>query len=388
MLVLILGGLGYMGWKIYDRPAMPQTVSVMAIRAENGTPVTLYTVRPTLWQYRLPLYGVVRTPRMAEVSASQQEYIIDIAAEVGDAVVKGQTLALLDNKTTMEKVSAARARERELAARHQRLRTLQQAGGTSNQDVETAFTQYRDAQATLQGLATELSRKKVVAPIDGVVIKRDAEDGQLANPSRPLFAIADTTQIEVALDIAPRYSLQIKPEMRASVLANETWTPAVVKRIDPLANEVTGLYHSVLTVISPEPNMFRLGGTVECQILLEETESAFVVPYELIREVDGAPVVYVVKDGIAYERPIERGRAMNALVRVTGGIESGEQLVYNGVDRMFDRTKVWVQNTEITPERTASLIDEDTVSMDFALSQDLVPSAALPPFSPMPAEGE
>jgi RND family efflux transporter MFP subunit len=322
---------------------------------------------------------------MAEVSASQQEYIIDISAEVGDAVVKGQTLALLDNKTTMEKVSAARAREQELAAKHQRLKVLQQAGGTSNQDVEGAFTQYRDAQATLQGLATELSRKKVVAPISGVITKRDAEDGQLANPSRPLFVIADTSQIEVTLDIAPRYSLQIKPGMQASVLANGTWAPAVVKRIDPLADEVTGLYHSVLTVLPHEPNTFHLGGTVECQILLEDMENALVVPYELIREVNGVSVVYVVRDGVAYERPIERGRTMNALARVLDGIEPGEQLVYNGVDRMFDRTKVWVQNSEVTLERTASLANDGVVSLDSVLSQDLTPSAALPSPS-VPAE--
>jgi hypothetical protein len=74
-------------------------------------------------------------------------------------------------------------------------------------------------------------------------------------------------------------------------------------------------------------------------------------------------------------------------VRVIDGVESGEQLVYSGVDRMFDRTKVWVQDAEITSDKTAALIEEDIVSMDSVLSQDLTPSAALP-LPSMPDEGK
>jgi len=344
--LLFVLGCGYTTWKILNRPQPIRSVSVAAIRARNGIPVSLYEINPSAWEYWLPLYGTVTAPRLSQISANQQEYLIDIQVEVGDTVKQGQTLALLDNKTSLEKVEAARARNRELEARYNRLKSLQKAGGTSAQELETSFTLLRDSQANLRHLTTELSRMKIVSPISGVIIKRDAETGQLNNPSRPLFEVADMSLIEIALDVAPNVSSLIKPGMQARVKTEVGWTNASVRRINPVANSMTGLYNCVITVDDPTTYQFRLGSTVESAILIENETNVISIPYEMIREVSGRTVVYVASDDVAVERQIKRGRTTDMRVRILDGLSTGEKLVHKGVDRAYNGAKIWIQVEE------------------------------------------
>ena len=339
---LILFGCGFTAWKILNRPEPIRSVSITEIRRQNGIPVSLHEINPSAWEYWLPLYGTVNAPRLSQISANQQEYLIDIQVEVGDSVKQGQTLALLDNKTSLERVEAARARNRELEARYTRLESLHKAGGSSASESEAAFTLLKDSQANLRLLTTELSRLKVISPIDGVVIKRDAETGQLNNPSRPLFEVADMSHIEVELDVAPNVSSVIKPGMLARVMTDEGWADASVRRINPVANPANGLYNCVIIVNDPTQHSFKLGSTVESHILIENETNVVSVPYEVIREVNARTVVYVASGDIAVERPIKRGRITDLRVRILEGLSAGEKLVHSGVDRAYDGAKIWV----------------------------------------------
>jgi len=349
IIALILFGCGYTAWNIVNRPAPIRSVSVAAIRAQNGIPVTLHEIAASDWDYWLPLYGTATAPRLSQISANQQEYLIDIQAEVGDTVKQGQVLALLDNKTSLEKVEAARARNKELEARYNRLESLKKAGGSSAQESETAFTLLKDSQANLRLLTTELSRLKVLSPISGIVVKRDAETGQLNTPSKPLFEVADMSHIEVTLDVAPNISSLIKPGMQAKVKVDESWADASVRRINPVANSATGLYSCVLTVIDPESYLFKLGGMVESVVLIESEPTAISIPYEMVREINGIPVVYVASGDVAVERQVKRGRITDMKVRILDGLSVGERIIEKGVDRAYDGAKIWAQgNTTST----------------------------------------
>lgn len=339
----LAGGIGYAGWKIAYRPKPVRSVSIAAIRAENGIPITIYEAKRGNWEYWLPLYGTVRAPRLSQVSAARQDYLTDVRFDVGDVVKEGDLLAALDTKNLLEREAAARVRNKELEARYNRLTSVRQAGGSSSQETDTAFTQLRDSQATLKELTNEIGRSKITSPLAGVVVKRDAETGQLSSPSKPLFEIADMSLIEITLDVAPNVSTIIRSGLPAEVNSDKGWIAAVVRRINPLADQATGLYNCVLTVKNPEQGAFKLGSTVECRVLIEKEDAAIALPYEIVRESAGNSVVFVVSGDIVFERKVVRGRVTNQEVRILSGVSDSEMLVKKGVDRVYDGAKVWVQ---------------------------------------------
>jgi RND family efflux transporter MFP subunit len=350
LIILLIGASGLMGWRILNRPKPSEAVSIAVIRERNGTPVTSWNVAESPWEYWLPLYGTVRTSGLSEVYASQAEYVTSLSAEVGDTVKKGQVLATLDSRKAAEKVQAAQARYSELSLRYERTKELQKAGGSSKQEVESVFSQYKEAGASLQQLQTELTRHKVVSPIDGVVMKRDAEIGLLASAGKPLYVIGDPTQFEIVIDLSPRYIQMVKNGEQARYLTPAgTWEPAAVKRVDPMANAVTGLYTVVLDVnqnvdLENYGAQLHVGASVEAEIRIEHDDSVVVVPYESVRETEGVAKVYVCSGDVAVERVVRKGRTNDeGQTHILSGLERGESIVLKGAERMYDGAKIWIQ---------------------------------------------
>jgi RND family efflux transporter MFP subunit len=353
IVTLLTVAFGLMGWRMLNRPTPSEAVSISTIRERNGMPVTSWSVVQSPWEYWLPLYGTVRTSGLSEVYASQAEYVTSLSAEVGDTVVKGQVLATLDSRRAAEKVQAARARYNELSSRYARTQELQKAGGSSKQEVESVFSQYKEAGASLQQLQTELTRHKVVSPIDGVVMQRDAEIGLLANAGKPLFVIGDPKRFEITIDLSPRYISMVKNGEEARYLTpSGEWKAAAVKRVDPMANSITGLYNVVLDVESQNAEsqnagstQLHVGASVETQIRIEHSDSVVVVPYESVREVEGVAKVYVCSGDIAVERVVQKGRTNDqGQTRIVTGLAKDESVVLKGADRMYDGAKIWIQD--------------------------------------------
>ena len=348
VIALLIVSSGLMGWRLFNRPTPSEAVSISAIRERNGMPVTSWNVGQVPWEYWLPLYGTVRTSGLSEVYASQAEYVTSLGAEVGDIVQKGQVLATLDSKKAAERVQAAEARFNELSMRHERTQEMQKAGGSSRQEVESVYSQYKEAQASLQQLRTELTRHKVISPIDGVVMQRDAEIGLLASAGKPLFLIGDPKRFEIAIDLSPRYIQMVKSGEKARFLSfGDTWEDALVKRVDPMANTATGLYNVVLTVDAMKgatDTRLHVGASVEAQIRIEHEPSVVVVPYETVREVEGSARVYVCSGDIAVERIVQRGRTdERGQTHILSGLSSGENIVLKGADRMYNGARIWIQ---------------------------------------------
>ena len=343
VILLLIGASCLVGWRIFNRPRPSEAVSIAAIRARYGIPVTTWNVASTPWEFWLPLYGTVRTSGLSEIFSSQGEYVTSIAVEVGDTVTRGQLLATLDSRRAAESVRAARVRHNELTLRHERMQELERAGGTSRQEVESAYTQLRNSGASLQHLQTELARHSVVSPIDGVVMQRNAELGLLAGSGRPLFVIGDPQLFEIVIELSPRHITMVNAGAKARFFSGGVWEEATVMRVDPMANALTGLYTVVLDVQSTR---LHIGASVEAQIRIEHADSVVVVPHESVRETGGVAMVYVSSEGVAVERVVTRGRTdEQGRTRILSGLESGESVVLMGVDRMYDGARIWPQES-------------------------------------------
>lgn len=344
IITLLISGVSAMGWRIAYRPKPSEAVSISAIRQKNGIPVTVSKANRADWEYWLPLYGTVRTSGLSEVYASQAEYVVSILAEVGDQVKKGQPLATLDTAKVSEKVQAAQARYDELSLKYARLKELRKAGGTSQQELESTYSQYRDAEATLKQLKTELTRHKVVSPIDGVIMQRNAEIGLLSNISKPLFVIGDPKLFEIEIGLSPRYIHNVKSGEKA-VFQNvdEKWEQGTVKRVDPMADAQTGLYSVILAV---ESTRLNVGASVQTRIRIENAKETLSVPYESIREIEGIARIYIASGDTAWEKIVEKGRTDDqGRTRILEGLQGSEKIIIKGADRMYDGAHIWIQGS-------------------------------------------
>lgn len=339
---LLLWGIGLGTWKVLSRATPVPPVSVAAIKAERGIPVTVVTAEKGYWESWIPLYGRVHAANPHSVASDRQEYVLTVEVNVGDRVTKGQVLATLDTRTAVQNMVALRAKSVEAQAQYERLRSLHAAGGASMREVESAFAAAQDARARLAESQTGLSRHKVTAPVGGVVLSREVEPGELVSPGKPLFVVADLDDLEAVMDVAPSDFPRIPSNPKVMVRSHVNgWMEARFRRLDPQADIATGLYRAVFSL--PLGSGVLPGAVVEGKLQLLALEDAVSLPYEAVRPLATRHVVYVVSGDVVEEREVRIGDTRDNRTRIVFGLNGGEQVVFKGVERLFPGAKIWIQ---------------------------------------------
>ncbi len=338
-LFLVLLVLGVARVVFREKPSPP--ASVATIRAEKGMPVTVLRLAPIDWEHWMNLYGHVVAARQREVASDQQEYVLEVPVEVGDLVSAGQTLALLDSRLAAQKLEAQRAKLDELASRALRLQRLNEAGGASLQEVESARSAAQEARARFSELKTGMARHRVVAPSAGMILERSVEPGELVTPGRGLFLMADLNELEIRLDVSPEDIRKIRKGQKALIAGNGGYVETTLKRVDPSADPASGLYTAILAV--PPGSGLKPLATVMARVRDEFVPMGLSIPYEAIRITEGRPSVFVVSGDTAEERPILTGSSQGESVRVLDGLSPGERIVIKGADRIFPGARIWIQ---------------------------------------------
>lgn len=196
--------------------------------------------------------------------AARRDGVIDkVLVEEGERVKRGQVLALLDDETARSNLllaerevqQAAQEREKsavELAAAARELKRLEPLARDETVPRQE-FDQARDAQAlaavavktALAGLNTararqavaarEVEERKVVAPLDGQIIQRQARPGNGVSTLNvtPLFLFAPDVPRIVRAELEEQYLSVVVPNQAAEILLEadpaKTWRGTVLR---------------------------------------------------------------------------------------------------------------------------------------------------------------
>lgn len=277
--------------------------------------------------------GNIRPINQVDVGSEQSGLITNVYVDVNDKVKKGQLLAILDPARLQDSVTQARANL--LAAEAsvaQAEATLVQADATlkrqeevfrlssgrvpSKIEMDTARAEQRRAAATLRSARaqvvsqqaalasaqTNLSRARILSPVNGVVLSRDIEPGQTvaASFNAPvLFTIAeDLSQMELQVSIDEADVGEVKEGQEASFTVDAfpgKRFPAHIRRVNLGSNEsssssttttsTTGqvvAYTAVLTVGNAD-QILRPGMTATADIVTSRNANALLVPNAAFR---------------------------------------------------------------------------------------------------------
>ncbi len=175
-----------------------------------------------------------------------------------------------------------------------------------------------------------LQNYAVKAPIDGVVLRRETNIGDVTN-GKELFVIADLSTVWARYHVFPRDVAKIKKGQSVSVHALDEKTRQVteISMVFPTADALS----QTVIAIAELPNaggVWRPGMTVEGDVKVSEKRVAIAVPKTALQFMEDKQVVFV-KEGDSYEpRPVNVGMAGIDHVEIKSGLKSGETYVSAG----------------------------------------------------------
>lgn len=286
-----------------------------------------YTVKPAFHgnlDVKIPATGTVEPVRIVEVSTELSGTIKEIFVDYNDKVKAGQLLAVLDDEVAKKQLARARgahalaqAREREarinlaMAESEQgRKQRLAERQAISERDLELAIGAFRKAAALLEVQAAELhiaaaegdlattnlDKTRIVAPIDGVVLRRNVERGQViaaSFQSPVLFRIAaDLEHMQVKVDVDEADALSVKQGQHALFKSDglrDRQVPVVVEKIYLGPEVVQGVvtYKAILGFKNDKLQL-KPGMTTTTEIKVAERRNVLLVPNAALRFVPSA----------------------------------------------------------------------------------------------------
>ncbi len=296
----------------------------------------------------------VNGDRIAHVSPRIAGKIASVSASLGDGVASGKVLAMLDSVELGEAMNRYRQSKTKLALAKnnlERVKTLVEKKIAARKDILQAETDYQmtltelhtdEERLTLYGLAPaefdKADHKRQLlplrSPIGGVITEKHAIVGELADPSKSLYTIADLSSVWVMVDVNEKDLAKVRKGQGAIVTVSafpELRFRGKINYIADVMDETTRTVKARIEVPNSgrklKPEMFA---TVELA-LPADTPPVLAVPEDALQELDGKKVLFVTEDGTEFEpRAIEIGRASGGKVEVAGGLKEGERYAVKG----------------------------------------------------------
>jgi HlyD family secretion protein len=205
-----------------------------------------------------------------------------------------------------------------------------ETNGPQGSDYLLAQTALEQARASLQIAQAKLEQTVIHAPVDGVLISRSVEPGNVVQPGKELMALAPAgeTQIDVLVDEKNLAQLALGQKAVGSADAFPTQRfAAELTYINPGIDPLRGAVEVKLRVPQP-PDYLRQDMTVSVDIEVARRAGTVIAPTDAVRDLTGAqPWVLMVKDGRAVRQPVKLGLRGDGRLEILDGVTPGNLLV-------------------------------------------------------------
>jgi len=355
--VLVALALG-LGVRLPQFARRVQTARVQAVTSAEAAAV-------------LTAAGYTYARRKASVGARIVGRILELKVDEGDTVVAGAVIARLDSRDLEAAVRENEARLAEVQANladakreNERQRALFDRGVVPEETRDAAATrldmaaaQVGTAEAALASARARLDDATIRSPLDGVVIERNAELGEMVAPggfttqqsTGAIVRIADPASLEVEADINESYIARLRLEQPALVQVDavpDRVYHGSLRQIVPTGDRQKAV---VQVKVSIDDRDRRLVPDMGCKVtFLEESAPATATPGAPTVLVPGAAVgrdgaaahVFVLRDGKVQKTPIVLGEARGDAWVVQSGLRGGETVVVGRLDGLADGQRV------------------------------------------------
>ncbi|WP_174801038.1 efflux RND transporter periplasmic adaptor subunit [Martelella limonii] len=312
VLVVILAGAGYAGYRFYERGDLQHLVA-----AKPGY-VTQEVIRGPM-NVAVRATGAIQPKERVEISTELSGTVKDVRVDFNSPVKAGDVLLELDTDELKADILSAKAglaaAEADVASSNSaleaakatmdRTESLAKRNVAPRQEFEDAKFAYASAQADKQSAEARidvakaalalaelrLTKATIRSPIDGIVLYRNVEVGQTVAASLEaptLFVIAgDLDHMELRVDIDEADVGRVQEGQKANFTVEafpDKVFPAEIASIryaSELNSDVV-TYKAVLAVDNSE-HLLRQGMTATADILVSESEDVILVPSAALR---------------------------------------------------------------------------------------------------------
>jgi len=209
-------------------------------------------------------------------------------------------------------------------------------------ELKTKESQLERQRLLVDGLKRKVDALQMRAPVDGFVGTLSVSDRSAVAINAPLMTLVDLSVLEVELEIPETYLADLGLGMRVEMTVGEA---KAVGKLSAISPEV--VKNEVLARVrfdGTQPAGLRQSQRVTARLLIEEKPGVLMVARGPFVENEGGRFAYVMEGGTAVRRPIQIGATSVTAVEIVAGAKLGDQIVIAGTDSFDNAARVSINN--------------------------------------------
>jgi len=300
--------------------------------AMAAEPLPVVTVKPHMVDLAFPAESLVEAVQQTTVGAQIPGRVLEVKADAGQSVKKGDVLMRIDAREAAEAARAAEAQYANAKVTFDRTRSLVAQKFMSPAALDKARADLDSAAANRSAAGASQSHATIVSPMTGIVARRHAEMGDMATPGKPLFTIYQPGTLRVTASI-PQYRLKaMRGVGNARVEFPELgkWVDAVKVQVLPTADAATHV--SQVRVTLPDVPEATPGMFARVHFITGQAEKLTVPAAAVLRRGEVAAVYVQTPDNRLSLRQLRLGDAVGqGEIEVLAGLSAGDRVVTDPV---------------------------------------------------------
>lgn len=289
--------------------------------------------------------GTVEAGKQAVVETVHGGTVQKIEVMPGQKVAASQLLAEINSPTIESAYAAAKAAEQQAVDGYERAGKVFGSGTIPELKMVEIRTKLEQARASLDAAVASREECNVRAPFSGTVSEVFIHEGEHVTIGEPLFSIIDANSLEIVISVPENEISGTSVRDRATVIfpsLDNCSVTATVKSKGLVANVLSHSYKCSLSLTGiPEGLMCGM----VCKVCLEgDVISGMVIPADVIKISPSDKYVWVVDDsGKVEKRIVVTGGYSGQGIVVTSGLEDGDRVILDGMDKVSAGMEVAVQ---------------------------------------------
>lgn len=341
-----------------------------------------------IYQNKLSLSGNILPSQVVKVAFKVPGVVTQANFEEGTFVKKGQLIAAVEQdeynlqvqasssdyesaKLQIEseipaRINQAKAQYELSKATYDRVKALYEAGGATKSQLDEitakktadentykialeaesiARAKLEKAEAGLELSNTKLSDTAINSPIEGIVMKKLVEEGEIIAQGYPVAAIGQVDVVDVEIGVSDQdiKHIEFGQKVKVYLYGLDKSFDGVVGEISPSADATTRTFAVKVKVKNPNFEI-KPGMVAKVDIPVSSVEGILIPVSSVLSRPEGE-VVYIYNEETKTVRKqlVETGDIVKDKITILSGIKNGEKLVVDGQFKLNDNDKVSVE---------------------------------------------
>jgi len=261
-----------------------------------------------------------------------------IAINEGESIGSGQLLASLDPESYSIAKDMADATAEQVQDDYNRLSEMYKTKSISESDFVKISCGLKQAKAQQRLHKKNVNDTRLVSPINGVLLKKLTEVGEIIGVGMPFFIISDiqTVKVNAAVPESDLNQIKMGGEANIYISAIDSSFIGKINEIGSVA-EATSRAFTVKIELKNPKLLIRPGMTAEIKFSSSKKSEFIAIPASaLLHDVDNSSYVYIADEQgkKAIKRKVAIGQILGDNIEIVSGIEVGEKLIISGQNKI------------------------------------------------------